>query len=626
MHLTAGYIALTRGDFRVDPSHPPLARMWAAMPLVFSDVSADTTVIDRTPDRDWLTAGYGFARTFVAQRNIDAMLMPARAMVVWWGVALGLLLFAWAYEWLGPKGAIIALVLYTLSPNLAAHAMLVTTDAALACFVFGAVYSLWRYSRRPSRWNAAAVAACTALAFVTKFSALVLAPVLLALLALAIVRGTIRSRHAALLATAIIAATFLAVWAVYGFRYAPSSNPDWLLRGDAIAGRVGAPWLVTLLEWMDVHRLLPNAFAQGLVFSVASARELPAFLAGEVRPGGWWYYFPVAVALKTPLSILILSLAGSVMAIRQPRDARATAAFVLLPVVIWLAVAAMSGVNLGVRHVLPLYPFAMLLAALAGVELLARRGTARAALALAAVVLAIEVGRSEPYPISFFNTLAGGPENGYRYLADSNLAWGGNLKALKRWMEESDVESVNLAYFGSVDPAIYGIRAAYLPTSATFLADRIGRPQLPGYVAISGTALDGVYLPPWWRRFYSGFRDRVPVAVVGNSMRVFWVDRWPEPADRTLDPESLRTLADGLLFGLRWPEHAMEVYDEYLQYVPGDAAAWNGRSVALAQTGRPAEALEGFRRVLALSPSDPNVRQNIALLEQQVTRAWPVRE
>jgi hypothetical protein len=246
--------------------------------------------------------------------------------------------------------------------------------------------------------------------------------------------------------------------------------------------------------------------------------------------------------------------------------------------------------------------------------------------AAAAATLVVELGRSEPYPLTFFNAVAGGPTNGFRYLADSNLGWGGSLKALKKWMDDEEVDSVNLAYFGSVDPDIYGIRATYLPSSATFLLPRITRPQLPGYVAISATTLDGVYLPPWWRHFYAGFQNRQPVAVVGNSMRVYWVERWPEHSDPSLDTESMRTLAEGLLFGLRWPEQALVHYDRYLRRKPRDAAAWNGMSLALAQTGRPGEALDGFRRVLALSPSDPDVRRNIALLEQRTGQPQAGRE
>jgi hypothetical protein len=621
MHLTAGYAALTARDFRVDPSHPPIARMWAALPLALSAPTADFSAIDRTAPRDWLSSGYAFARTFVSTDGIDARLLRARAMVVAGGVLLGLLIFMWAREWQGLRAAVVALGLFALEPNLAAHTAVVTTDGLVTVLIFAAVYCLWRYVRTPTARDLALLAACTGLACVTKFSAVLLAPIILVLMAIAVVNKRISASRGAMALAVIAASTVLAIWMAYGFRYAPSSNPQWLFTHEAFGTAVDRSWLAATINWLDAHRLLPNAFAQGFLYSVSSVRELPGFLAGDVRSGGWWYYFPTAIALKTPLALLLLGVAGiAALVIRRSHDTAMTLAFVLVPVVIWLVAAAYSGVNVGIRHVLPVFPFLVLLAAAGAAECLARRGAARALAAAAVLAMAVEVGRSEPYPLSFFNVLAGGPPGGYRYLADSNLAWGGHVKGLKRWMDERGVSTINLAYFGSVDPAVYGVRATYLPSSAGFLADRFTRPQLPGYVAISGTALDGVYLPAWLRRFYAGFHDREPVAVVANTLRIYWVDRWPEPTEPMTDLDSLQTLADGLLFGLRWPEHAVVHYDEYLQSAPRDPEAWNGRSMALAQLGRTSEAIEGFRRVLALAPTDPDARRNIALLEQQATR------
>ena len=623
MHLTAGYAALTAGDFRIDPSHPPLARVWAAIPLAFSERSLDTRIVDQTSPDAWLTRGYSFARDFVST-DIDRALLPARAMTVAWGAILGLLVFAWAYQWRGARVALLALVIFMLEPNVAAHAGLVTTDAALTALVFGTVFFLWRYSQRPGPGDLAALAACIALAAVTKFSAILLGPIVGGLLVLVVARRQMHLRRAALVVAVLAAATMVVVWAAYGFRYAPSDNPQWLFTREPGGGTAGMTWLAAAFTGLDAYRLLPNAFAQGLVYSLTSAGELPSFLAGEVRTGGWWHYFAVALALKTPLAILALGAIGiAFLARRQPGSAGLTPAFIAAPIVVWLAAATMSGVNLGVRHVLPVYPFIVLLAAAGANELLARRRARAVAVALL-VVGAIEVGRSEPYPLSFFNALAGGPANGYRYLADSNLGWGGTLKALQRWMDTQGVATINLAYFGSIDPALYGVRANYLPTSASFLTERFTRPQLPGYVAISGTALDGVYLPEWWRRFYSGLRDREPVAVVANTMRIYWVDEWPAHSMPVTDVESVQTLADALLFGLGWPEYAALHYREYLQRVPRDSDAWNGMALALAQTGRPKEAIEAFRRVLTLSPTDPDARRNIALLEGQTRQTAAV--
>ena len=124
IHLTAGYLAAAAGDYRVDPSHPPFVRIWAALPLlVMSGVRADTSQIDRLSDEAWLQDAYRFSSHFLyREHDADRLLQPARFMMVLWGVGLGILLFFWAHEWLGFTPAAIALAFYTIEPNIAAHA------------------------------------------------------------------------------------------------------------------------------------------------------------------------------------------------------------------------------------------------------------------------------------------------------------------------------------------------------------------------------------------------------------------------------------------------------------------------------------------------------------------------
>src|SRR5258708_6864150 len=129
--------------------------------------------------------------------------------------------------------------------------------------------------------------------------------------------------------------------------------------------------------------------------------------------------------------------------------------FVLLPPVILVATAMTQKLNIGLRHILPVYPFALMLCAVALAWLWRRK--------LKAVVIALgllnlfEFARVYPHPLAGFNTLAGGPANGYRLLVDSNLDWGQDLKGLKHWMDAHDVTHINLAYFGTADPAYYGL-------------------------------------------------------------------------------------------------------------------------------------------------------------------------
>ena len=528
IHLTDGYVSLAERDFRVDPEHPPFLRMWAALPLLAAGVNSfDLAAIDRTAPGAWARTLFPVCERFLYTENdADRLLYPARFMIVLLGVGLGVLLFLWANEWLGFRPAVVALVCYTVEPNIAAHASLVTTDLGFTCFMFATVYFLWRTTRAPRWGNVAALTVSFALAVVSKFSAIVLAPVVAVLLALAAFRRTTLTplRAAGLLALLAVTA-WLAVWASYGFRYAPSASPGWLYDFQAdplVQARV--PGLLRVVTWIDRHHLLPNAFSEGFLFGQAKAVR-NAFLAGNISSQGWWYYFPVAFLIKTPAALIVLIAAGlGVIAVRWRQLGVDNVAFVAVPIAIFLATAMASKMNIGLRHVLPIYPFALLLVAVAARAMLAARAKAGAVVLTALVALAaIEFGRTYPDNLAFFNVLVGGPEHGSEYLVDSNLDWGQDLKPLKRWMDANHVSHINLAYFGTASPPYYGINAALLPGSAYFQPNP--RVELPGYVAISATLLRGVYFTSDGREFYRPFQHLTPVASIGHSIFVYWVEQ-----------------------------------------------------------------------------------------------------
>jgi tetratricopeptide (TPR) repeat protein len=605
IHVTAGYAALTTGDFSIDPSHPPLLRMWAAVPALLMDaVSMDAPPATRVAGMGWLQDAYLFAHQFMyVDNDADRILYAARFMTVLVGVLLGVFLFRWAREWLGLAPAIVALVLFALEPNLLGHASLVTTDLGVTCFMFGAVYFAWRTCRHATRLDLAGLTLCFSLAIISKFSAILLAPVVAVLLAATVAQGRMTARHASSIVALLAVASFAALWASYGFRYLPTASPGWAfsLHETDLAQR--APALAALVGWIDAHRLLPNAFTQGLFYTQTSVQELPAYLAGSYSTEGWWYYFPVAFLVKTPLLLIVLTIAGGMVCIRRRSELGVgNLAFLLVPVTIYLAVAMASGINIGLRHILPVYPFVILIAAAGAHDLLQRtRRHAPAAIAALAVLATAELASAYPHPLTFFNQAAGGPRNGYKYLADSNLGWGQNLKPLGEWMTLNAVDHVNLAYFGQADPAYYGMNVTHLPGAPTFAADETARPTLPGYVAISATTLTGVYAPPWWRLFYKPFQDLEPVAVLGNSLRVYWVERWPEAIGPHAgdDVEAHRTLADALLLGYSWPTRAVLHYREYLQHRPNDADALVNYGVALVGADRIEEGLAALGRAVA---------------------------
>ncbi len=614
LHLTAGYLALHQIEHRLDPTHPPLLRLWAALPLLGQPMPyVDMTGITKFTINEWTSRAYSIARQFVFGRGKgDEFMTRGRLMIAVFGVLLGLLIFSWADDWLGFGPAAMALGFYTIEPNLMAHSGLVTTDAGVVCLMFGAVYFAWRLQRRWTGFNLAGLAAFTALAVVSKFSALILLVLLPLLLAVAVWSRPAFTWRRALVALASTAAfTVFAIWAVYGFRYSAGPAGAGLIKSAAApVVKHQLPQLADAAAWIDSLHVLPNAFSQGLAWSLASAQALGGYLNGELSTEGWWYYFPVAFLVKTPIAEMILAAAGLVFLCRRgTRQEWVDRVFLLVPPALFLVVAMGSHINIGLRHILPLYPYVLLLGAVPIYEFLRlRRPAGWLAVGVSAAASLFLFARAWPVTIAYFNEFVGGPENGYLYLSDSNLDWGQHLKELNQWMQREKIDRINLAYFGSVDPASYGIYCTYLPGCPPVA--RTHPPQLPGYVAISSTLLTGRY-----ELLYGGFMDLPPVAVIGNTIRVYWVEQWPEPDSDPPDALTAtwhRALADQLLTETHWYGRAAFHYRLYLQARERDSTGWFRLGFALLENDQTRAAVEAFVRAVDCDPAPKKLCRRIA--------------
>jgi hypothetical protein len=616
IHLAAGYAALAKGDYRLEATHPPFIRMWAALPLLFmDDVRLDTDVIDRTPPARWHSGStalsYGTKFLYIdndATRLLDA----ARFMIVLCGIGLGILVFAWTYEWLGLVPAAFATAFYTLSPTVLANTSLVTTDAGITCFIFGTVYFLWRTARRYSPANVAGLIVFFALAIVTKFSAVILGPLLVVLLAAAVVAGTsITPRRIAVLVPSLAVAAIATIWAIHGFRYAPTASADWVLSLESASLARTVPVLASVTGWIDRHHLLPNSFTEGfLMFAQSTTTSNFNFLAGAYSTSGWWYYFPVAFLIKTPLGFLALIGAGVVAcALRRRELGGLNEFFLFVPVAIYLAVAMNNPFQVGIRHILPIYPFLMMIAA-AGVQTIIRGRVGRVALVAPIALWVFTLANVYPDTLTFFNRIVGGPRHGSEYLTDSNIDWGQGLPALKTWMTHHDVDRVHFAYFGSADPKYYGIDYAGLPAATPGFhlpnaSDRWERPTLPGYVAISATVLTGVYLDDQWRLFYSGLRRMRPTEVIGNSIFVYRLDRWPDAdysAYEGLDSGEADRLLGNELLKVGWFRRAIVHYRRALERQPDQPMVLQGLGMAMLGNGDLGAAVGVLERAVSLAP------------------------
>jgi hypothetical protein len=545
IHLPPGYAALKLGDHRMNPLHPPLARIIAAVPLLFMDVRVDPS------DLAWRTARpWEWGKRFLYRWNDgDRLLFWGRLPIVALAMVLAASVFAWARHLWGDPAGYLALVLCVLSPDVLAHGRIVTNDLPVVLFVFLSVVAFERMLDRVTVGRLALVALAVGAAFATKFSALALPPILLALSLVVALRPEplvvaigglreIRGRGGKLLvlvgSVALIGALALVVvWAAYGFQSALTPDPvvdAFMHEGDApaksAAFRIGAR--------LTRGTLLPEAWVWGFLNCFKSFASRPSFLLGAYSDTGWWYYFPVAIALKAPLPLLALVIAAAVLAFSRPAPSRAQW-FVWLPPAIFLGLTMTQNINIGHRHVLGIYPFLFVAASRCASLAWEARGrwaaAARGAVVTMAVLYAASVLRVHPDYLAYFNEAAGGPSQGWRWLVDSNVDWGQDLPGLKRYMDAHGLARVTLCYFGTADPGYYGIQADRLPGYQPPPPSTLVRGVRPGdVVAISATHLQGLYLEPEMQPLLALLRARTPLAVIGHSIFVYRADfAWDLP-------------------------------------------------------------------------------------------------
>jgi hypothetical protein len=373
--------------------------------------------------------------------------------------------------------------------------------------MFGTIYFLWRACNRFSVGNLVGLVVFTGLSLVSKFSAALLILIATTLLVINIwPRQKLKPLPALGMIATLFFTSWLVVWATYGFRYSPSQNKTWTFQFDQdIEARTNAPALARMVGYVDEHRLVPNAFSQGFLRGQAKMQIRSSFLNGHYSLNGWWYYFPCAFLMKTPSGLILLMLAGMVVCAWRWRSFLENNIFLILPIAFYLGIALTQRLNIGIRHILPIYPFVLMLAGLAIAEVLNRRKPVLQAVLAATILLCvIEFAHAYPHNLAFFNSLAGGPRNGYKHLVDSNLDWGQDLPALRRWLDERNLNSPSapayLSYFGTADVAYHGINIKRLPGDCD-LDNPVKRfPLAGGTYCISATLLQGIYTlfqGPW---------------------------------------------------------------------------------------------------------------------------------
>lgn len=437
-----------------------------------------------------------------------ALILAGRLPVMLLSVSLGALLFHWSRALFQSQTAgLLVLLLYTFDPNILAHSFLATADLGTAFFIVLAAYFIWLYWKRPPDqpvplplYLLAGMA--VGLAWGAKFSSVILVPAIMLL-------------------------------ALYRWLVLKPNRPSLGRTAVEICGWFIIGALVFLLIYrFDLETL-------GIDYAFQREHQLyghSAFFFGELSIDGWWYYFPVLFAIKTPLPTIFLILLTLILLVIRRRYQWP----IVWPLIIGAGFAGaslLSRVNIGYRYLLPILPLLFLTAGqLARPKFLTN--AVLKSLAGAAVLFMLVAGLTiHPHYLAYFNQLAGGPDNGWRIVADSNIDWGQDIQRLAAYMAEEEIENVYVSWLGNASLPAYGVNGIPIiswpvirgnPQTDFFYPPR----PAPGVYVISVTQLHGVYLSDPTR--FHWFLEREPDDKVGYSLFVYRVEPLGDPVNLAL--------------------------------------------------------------------------------------------
>ncbi len=430
-HIACGMQWLDQGVYNYETQHPPLTRVMVALVPYLAGVHGNKQG-DMTIEGNTILYGGG-------PGDYDRRLALSRAgnlPFFWLGCWM---VFLWGRRMLGVSAGVVAVLIFSMIPTLLAHAGLSTTDMGITACMAAAMYASLRLVERPGLKTAAWFGLALGLMVISKFSALVFYPAAMGLVLAAwlfktrpapgkLLRDLGRLTPWAAL-SAILAV--LVIWAGYRFSF---GKTDW------VPFAVPFPELYSGIQEVSQHNTGGHL----------------SYLMGDLRMDGWWQFFPVLLAVKLPLAMLGLIALGLWKRSARPADAWPLGMAISISLGI-LAVAMVARINIGLRHILPMFPFLAVIAAggamwLAGKAL--AHGWARWTLGLALLWLCASSLASHPDYLAYFNALAGDhPEN---IVVDSDLDWGQDIKRLGQRLKELNAPSVAFTPTITISLAAHG--------------------------------------------------------------------------------------------------------------------------------------------------------------------------
>ena len=566
-HIVAGYSYLSKKDMRLNPEHPPLAKDLAAIPLLFLKLNfPENSFAWQQPDGPywWHQFNLGGEFLYNSGNDPDKILFFARLPMIFLLVICGFFIFKFAKEFFGEKVAILTLFFFAFSPTFLAHGRFVTTDVAASFGIVLATFFFLKTFKNPSWRNIILAGIALGVSQCLKFSLILIIPYFMALtLAWMIVFKTFKNPLKVLFFSLCL--WIFVVWIIYGlqiynypperqlrdtkmnlesFSGGPSSIKETCLFPKSFEKLKRCPAEIVIFA---SNKLLMRPLAHyGAGLLMASQRASgghTTYFLGEISAAGWKNYFPFVYLIKEPLAfhiLTIISLSFFALKIKEPFWKRPIERmrnfikenFVIFSMILWLSIYWLTSIkanlNIGVRHLLPAFPFTMILVAKGTIYWLEKTKFKKLSLAIFSILIfwqAISILKIFPHFLAYANEIVGGPDNLYLYTVNSNLDWGQDLKRLKKWVEEKGIEKIYIDYFGGGNPKYY-LKEKFVPWVGTKSPTEF--PQ-GNYLAVSATFLQGGRgLPgkgfdqPYG--YYLWLNQYQPLAKIGYSIFIYYID------------------------------------------------------------------------------------------------------
>ena len=626
-HIYAGYLQWKHGYVLLNP---PLITSFFTLPLLGMNlpeppITSDLPGGESTYDNLEFQGG----KALVFQNDTNAILFRTRMTAMVFTVVLALLVFAAARDMFGVGAGLIALGLMAFDPTLMGHSALATLDAGNACLMFWAIYAFYRYVKSPTAWRLIATGVIVGLALAAKHSAILLFPTMGVLAIIEVVwRGKLEpelaappvraGRHALCLALAlavIFAISMTILWGSYGFRYAPGDavpfNPPMKTQLDRVPSALEG----RLLGEIDGLHLLPAPYTYAFANILRQAKSYTSYLMGVAYPHAVWFYFPITLLIKSSLTfLLLLVISAGAVAIGAVRLSRGIL-YMGISALVFMAFAVTGGMNIGVRHILPVYVFLSVPIAGASWSLMQRNRSWIYAVVALLVFQAGSVLHAYPAYISYTNEVFGGPANSYKYVSDSSSEWGQQLNAVRRYVKARGIKNCWFAYFNQamMDFRSFGIPCTPLLTAEYQTPDT--PPAIDGTVLISAAVLSGFETGTGPLNPYGQFQKLKPAAVIDYGVFVY-DGHFEIPLAAALRHVQK---AGGLLSGKNAPD-ALSEARQAGALAPDSAAVNDMLGQAAEASGQPDDAARYYQKALTIAKSmQPGFQEaRIADLEKRL--------